>query len=98
MGRRRCVRVELHHVPTGTVAAHEHTGESLQRKLAEAESIARDARRAEDDYAEHGVDSGRFPARVGPLCRWCDFRAHCPAGQVVGEEQSGWAALEGAAG
>ena len=98
MFRRRCVRVELHHVPTGTVAAHEHTGESLQRKLAEAESIARDARRAEDDYAEHGVGSGRFPARVSPLCRWCDFRAHCPAGQAVGEEQPGWAALEDAAG
>ena len=66
MFRRRCVRVELHHLPSGTVAAHEHTGESLQRKIDEAESIARDARRAEDDYAEHGVDSGRFPAQGGP--------------------------------
>ncbi|HEV7147540.1 MAG TPA: PD-(D/E)XK nuclease family protein [Pedococcus sp.] len=94
MFRRRCVQVELHHVPTGTVAVHEHTPESLQRKIAEAESIARDARRAEEDYAEHGVDSGRFPATVGPLCQWCDFRAHCPAGQAVGPEKSGWAALE----
>jgi RecB family exonuclease len=94
MFRRRCVQVELHHVPTGTVAVHEHTPESLQRKIAEAESIASDARRAEEDYAEHGVDSGRFPATVGPLCQWCDFRAHCPAGQAVGPEKSGWAALE----
>ncbi|HEV7196209.1 MAG TPA: hypothetical protein VGN19_09725, partial [Pedococcus sp.] len=94
MFRRRCVQVELHHVPTGTVAVHEHTGESLQRKIAEAESIARDARRAEEDYAEHGVDSGRFPAAVGPLCQWCDFRSHCPEGQAVGAEKSGWAALE----
>lgn len=94
MFRRRCVRVELHHVPTGTVAVHEHTPESLQRKLAEAESIAADARRAEDDYAEFGVDSGRFPAKVGPLCQWCDFRAHCPAGQAFGPEKSDWAALE----
>ncbi len=94
MFRRRCVRVELHHLPSGAVAAHEHTGESLARKIAEAESIARDARRAEDDYAEHGVDSGRFPASVGPLCQWCDFRAHCPAGQAFGPEKSGWAALE----
>ena len=35
MFRRRCVRVELHHLPSGTVAAHEHTGESLARKIAE---------------------------------------------------------------
>jgi hypothetical protein len=95
MFRRRCVRVELHHLPTGTVAAHEHTGESLKRKIDEAESIARDAQRAEEDYAEVGVDSGRFPARVTPLCQWCDFRAHCPAGQAAGPEKSGWAALEG---
>jgi RecB family exonuclease len=94
MFRRRCVRVELHHVPTGAVAAHEHTGESLRRKLEEAESIARDARAAEADYDERGVESDRFPARVGPLCQWCDFRAHCPAGQAFGAEKSGWAALE----
>ena len=95
MFRRRCVRVELHHLPTGTVAAHAHTGESLKRKIDEAESIARDAQRAEEDYAEFGVDSGRFPARVSPLCQWCDFRAHCPAGQAAGPEKSGWAALDG---
>ena len=94
MFRRRCVRVELHHLPTGQVASHEHTGESLKRKIEEAESIARDAQRAEADYAELGVDSGHFPARVGPLCQWCDFRAHCPAGQAAGPEKSGWAALE----
>ena len=28
---RDCVSVELHHVPTGVVAAHEHTSESLAR-------------------------------------------------------------------
>ena len=94
MFRRKCVRVELHHLPSGGVASHEHTGESLQRKIAEAESIAQDARRAEEDYAEFGVDSSRFPAKVGPLCQWCDFRAHCPAGQAFGPEKSDWAALE----
>jgi hypothetical protein len=88
------VRVELHHLPSGAVASHEHTGESLKRKIDEAESIAHDARRAEEDYAEFGVDSSRFPAKVGPICQWCDFRAHCPAGQAVGPEKSDWAALE----
>jgi RecB family exonuclease len=95
MFRRTCVRVELHHVPSGTVASHVHTGESLRRKLAEAESIARDARAAEDDYAQLGVGSTRFPTSVGPLCAWCDFRAHCPAGQAAGPEKPDWAALEG---
>ncbi len=94
MFRRTCARVELHHVPTGEVAVHEHTEESLARKLAEAESIAADAQRADADYAEFGTDSSQFPARVGPICRWCDFRAHCPAGQAAGPEKSGWAALE----
>ncbi len=94
MFRRKCVRVELHHLPSGTVAAHEHTGESLKRKIDEAESIAHDARRAEDDYAELGADSARFPAQPGPICQWCDFRAHCPTGQAVGPEKSDWAALE----
>jgi putative RecB family exonuclease len=94
MFRRKCVRVELHHLPSGAVATHEHTGDSLKRKIAEAESIAQDARQAEEDYAEFGVDSGRFPAKVGPICQWCDFRAHCPTGQAFGPEKSDWAALE----
>jgi len=94
MFRRRCVRVELHHAPTGTVAAHTHTDESLTRKVAEAESIARDARVAEAQFRELGAESTCFPPRVSSLCTWCDFRAHCPEGQQAGPEKSGWAALE----
>ncbi|WP_411285128.1 RecB family exonuclease [Lapillicoccus sp.] len=94
MFRRRCVRVELHHVPTGTVAAHTHTDESLTRKVAEAESIARDARAADAQFREIGVASSLFPPHVSSLCAWCDYRAHCPEGQQVGPERSGWAALE----
>ena len=40
MFKRPCVDVELHHVPTGTVARHRHTAESLDRKVGEVESIA----------------------------------------------------------
>lgn len=94
MFRRRCVRVELHHVPSGRVAAHEHTAESLRRKVDEAESIASDAQRADADFARFGPESALFPPRVGPLCQWCDFRAHCPAGQAQGPEKSSWAALD----
>lgn len=100
--RRRCVRVELHHVPTGGLAAHEHSDESLVAKVREAESIARDLRRADTAYREgvngeadpHEVDTAWFPPRLSPLCRWCDYRAHCPEGQTVGPEHSSWAALE----
>ena len=94
MFRRPCVRVELHHLPTGEVLAHEHTPESLQRKVAEAESIASDLRRADAAYAEEGAGSPLFEPQVSPICPWCDFRAHCPAGQLVGPEKSDWAGLE----
>ena len=94
MFRRRCVRVELHHVPTGTVAAHTHTGESLVRKLDEADSLARDARAADASFAEHGAASPSFPPLPSALCAWCDYRAWCPEGQRMGPEKSSWAALE----
>jgi len=32
--------------------------------------------------------------RVSPIRAWCDFWAHCPAGQLVGPEKSDWAGLE----
>lgn len=95
MFHRPCLRVELHHVPSGTVAAHTHTSESLTRKVEEARSIARDARRAEEGFARGGDGSEVFPARTGPLCRWCDFRAHCPPGQAAGPEEPDWGALGG---
>lgn len=96
--RRPCVRVELHHVPTRTVVSHEHTAETLERKIAEAESIAADLRRADREFDEQGVESTSFPARPSPLCTWCDFRAHCPQGQQMGPEKSDWAGLEAARG
>lgn len=94
MFRRRTLRVELHHVPTGDVVAHEHTPESLARKVDEARSIARDAQRADADFARFGAESELFPPVTGPLCGWCDFRAHCPEGQAAAPEKSDWAALE----
>jgi putative RecB family exonuclease len=94
MFRRVCLRVELHHLPTGKVLAHEHTPATLQRKVAEAESIALDLRRADADYAQLGAGSTLFEPSVSPICMWCDFRAHCPAGQLVGPEKSDWAGLE----
>jgi RecB family exonuclease len=94
MFRRPCRRVELHHLATGEVLVHEHSGASLQRKVAEAESIALDLRRADASYADLGVESPLFEPRISPICMWCDFRAHCPAGQLVGPEKSDWAGLQ----
>jgi putative RecB family exonuclease len=94
MFHRPCTRVELHHVPSGTVAAHEHTPESLARKVSEAESIARDLVRADAAFAAGDAGTETFPVRTGPLCGWCDFRKYCPEGQAVSIEKSGWAALE----
>ncbi|MBC9821775.1 PD-(D/E)XK nuclease family protein [Terrabacter sp. MAHUQ-38] len=94
MFRRPCHRVELHHVPSGTVAVHEHSDDSLARKVAEAESIASDLRRADADFKEVGIESTRFGPRTSAICSWCDFRAHCPEGQRMGPEKSDWAGLE----
>lgn len=94
MFRRPTLRVELHHVPTGAVARHTHTPESLTRQVERARGIANDARRADADHAERGADSSAFPPMTGPLCGWCDFRAHCPEGQQASAEKSDWAALE----
>jgi RecB family exonuclease len=94
MFRRPCLRVELHHVPTGTVAAHVHTDGSLERKVAEAESIASDLRRADAGFRDLGVESGSFAPRPSSLCSWCDYRAHCPEGQQMGPEKSDWAGLD----
>ena len=94
MFRRPVRRVELHHVPSGTVAVHEHTGESIARHVERARSIMRDARRADADHNRTGEASELFPAVTGPICGWCDLRAHCPEGQAAAPERSDWAALE----
>lgn len=45
--RRRCRRVELHHLPTGEVVVWEHTDETLARHLGRAHEIAAEAAAAE---------------------------------------------------
>src|SRR6185312_11788603 len=46
--RRECRRVELHHLPTGTVAGWEHTDQSLTRHLQRAEEAAEEIALATD--------------------------------------------------
>lgn len=93
MWRRPATRVELHHVPTGVVAGHDHDEESLARKLEEAHSLVADVRWADASYGVAGLASTWFAPRISALCAWCDFRAQCPEGASWGPEQPDWAGL-----
>ena len=94
--RKICRRVELHHIPTATVAAFEHTTESLQRQVGRVELAAQEAQLADAAYAE-AVATGSvdevFPPRPSPQCGWCDFRRHCPEGQSAAQERRSWDGL-----
>ena len=94
--RTPCVRVELHHLPSGEVAAHDHTPESLRRHLGRAESIALEAAAADRAYRT-GVEPDEadriFPPKVSSSCRWCDFSRHCVEGRSAYPAVPAWAAL-----
>jgi putative RecB family exonuclease len=92
--RRPCSRVELHHLPSGTVAAFEHTERSLANHVRRAEDVAADITAA-TAALEAGADRDEaFPAVPGRQCGWCDFRASCPAGQAAGPARESWSFLQ----
>ncbi|ROT32025.1 PD-(D/E)XK nuclease family protein [Micromonospora sp. HM5-17] len=91
--RRPCRRVELHHLPTATVAAHEHTAESLARQVARAEETARDIMAAERAVADGADPDEAFPVSPGARCGWCDYRRVCPAGAEA-PARDPWSAVE----
>lgn len=91
--RRPCTRVELHHLPTGEVAAFDHTEESLQRHLARAEATADDIRVATDTLASGADPDEVFPPNPRPSCSWCDYRQHCAEGQQASTAIDPWAGL-----
>jgi len=91
--RQPCVRVELHHLPTGTVAAAEHTDETLARHVARAEATAQDIVAARDTL-DSGADADEvFPAIPSPSCSWCDFRPVCAEGRAASNDLEPWAGL-----
>ncbi|GAA3230713.1 PD-(D/E)XK nuclease family protein [Actinocorallia longicatena] len=106
--RKPCHTVELHHLPTGTVASWRHTDESLARHLGRAEAIAAECADADDAYRtkipkprrpvdappDHAPYDEVFPPSTGPLCGWCDFARHCPEGQAATTRREPWAALD----
>jgi len=91
--RRTCHRVELHHLPTGAVAAHRHTPESLARQVSRAEATAGDIVAAEKAVAAGTPPDEAFPVRPSPFCGWCDFRRVCPGGAGA-PQRAPWAGVE----
>jgi RecB family exonuclease len=91
-----CRRVELHHLPTATTAAWEHTDEGIARQLRRAESIAAECAGADERFraglAAAEVDSV-FPPRPGPACGWCDYRQLCPEGTAASAPHRPWDGL-----
>lgn len=90
--RRTCHRVELHHLPTGTVAAHEHTDASLDRHVGRAEGAAKDIIAAEKALAAGADPDQAFPTQPGALCSWCDYKRVCPAGSGAPSKEP-WAGV-----
>ena len=94
--RRPCVRVELHHLPSGHVLAHDHTDESLDRHLRRAESVGGEAAAADAAYraglSDEEADAA-FPPDVSPACRWCDYLRVCPAGSAAVAPAEPWSGL-----
>jgi putative RecB family exonuclease len=94
--RRPCVRVELHHLPSGDVLAHDHTDESLDRHLRRAESLGGEAAAADAGYrvglSDEEADAA-FPPDVSPACRWCDYLRVCPAGSAAVAPAEPWSGL-----
>ncbi len=88
--RRPCTRVELHHLPSGRTAGWDHTEHSLAAHLERADVLVAEIADREATYAGGvGVEEADalFPARVGPQCGWCDFRAVCAPGRAVPRRQ-----------
>jgi putative RecB family exonuclease len=91
--RRPCSRVELHHLPSGTVAAFEHTERSLANHVRRAEDIAADIETATEAMAAGQDADAAFPPVTGQQCSWCDFRPSCLAGQAAAPAREPWSFL-----
>lgn len=96
--RRQCRRVELHHLPTGTVAEWEHTEQALTRHLERAEQAAEEIALATEILATDTLATGverdtLFPPAPSRACSWCEFRRHCPEGRASSTELQPWALL-----
>ncbi|MEV1293349.1 PD-(D/E)XK nuclease family protein [Pseudonocardia sp. NPDC049635] len=88
--RRRCRQVELHHVPTGTVAVWEHDQGSLAAHVSAAEATATRTAEAVDALTAGAAPDEVFPPRTGEQCRTCPVRRHCADGRAAVPEPRPW--------
>ncbi|WP_086663081.1 RecB family exonuclease [Lentzea kentuckyensis] len=91
--RKPCRRVELHHLPSGTVAEWEHSEESLGRHVRRAEEAADEIDLASETLKAGGDREVLFPPVVGRQCQWCDFRRSCVEGQEAVPSIEPWSLL-----
>jgi len=95
--RKRCRRVELHHLPTGEVLTWEHTDEGLDRHVRRADSIAAEIADLDETF-KAGVSADAaddmYPPHVSSLCGWCDFNRVCVQGSAAVPPRDSWAGLE----
>lgn len=91
--RRRCVEVELHHVPSGQIVGWRHDRASLAEHVAAAQRSAAALAAAAADLTAGADPDARFPTHPAPRCGSCDVRRHCPDGRAAAPESEPWAHL-----
>lgn len=91
--RRPCRRVELHHVPTGEIAAWEHDDASLRAHRERAERQAAEVAAATAALDDGGDPDALFGVVTGAQCGTCPVRRNCPAGRAATPEPPPWALL-----
>jgi RecB family exonuclease len=98
--RAPCRTVELHHVPSGTIARWTYREGQRERHLARADELGAEAREAEAEWSAHGGDQmppaeadALFPPSPEPMCGWCAFRSSCPEGEAASRPVEPWAAI-----
>lgn len=94
--RRRCRRVELHHLPSGEVLAWEHSDEALARQIARIDQVAAEIGEVDERFRA-GVSTAEadamYPATAGPMCAWCDFNRVCPDGSTTVAPRDPWSGV-----
>lgn len=86
--RMKCTKVELHHLPSESVVAFDHSQESLNRHIKRAESIAREVQ----SEALKPSSENNYQPKPSPLCGYCDFARICPDAAVA--PANPWAVIE----
>ena len=80
-----CTRVELHHLPTNTVAAADHDRRVARPPPAPGRVDRRRRRRGRGSAGAKGLTPAEadeaFPPEPSALCGWCDFARICPQGR-----------------